>query len=130
MYHRRLSMIAKINQKSYFSKVENHRLKRLESQFNVRNRWVGTKMTSQIAGIDILHILVNENTYMKRCSKSVVYTISIYTNLASGLIYINIIIYLNIYLCDKYMRQEVKLVYRQITEGLILWIFEHICFKV
>ena len=58
-------MIAKINQKSYFSKVENHRLKRLESQFNVRNRWIGTQMTSQIAGIDILHILVNENTYMK-----------------------------------------------------------------
>ena len=26
-------------------------------------------MTSEIAGIDIVHILGNENTYMKQCSK-------------------------------------------------------------
>ena len=41
----------------------------LESRFNVRNRLIGSQMTSQIVGIDILHVLGNENTYMKKCSK-------------------------------------------------------------
>ena len=60
----------------------------LKSRFNVRNRLIGTQMTSQIAGIDILHILSNENTYMKQCSKGGGDAESIYTNLTSCLIYI------------------------------------------
>ena len=44
-------------------------MKSIESQFNARNRLIGTQITSEIAGIDILHILGNENTYMKQCSK-------------------------------------------------------------
>ena len=63
------------------------RLNGLESRFNIGNRLVGTQMASQIAGIDILHILGNENTYMKNCSKQALDAESIYTNLTSCLIY-------------------------------------------
>ena len=65
MYSIRLSIIGKINQKSNFSKSRFFRLKGLGGPFNVTNGLIGTQMTSQIAGIDILHVLVNENTYMK-----------------------------------------------------------------
>ena len=51
--------------KIQFFKSRFYRLKRLESQFNVDNRLIRTQMTSQIAGIGILHILGTENPYMK-----------------------------------------------------------------
>ena len=49
--------------KIQFFKSRSYRFKRLESQFNIRSKLIGTKMISQIAGIDVLHILGNEYTY-------------------------------------------------------------------
>ena len=84
MYHIKLSMIGKINQKIQFFKSRFFLLKGLESRFNVGNTLIGTQMTSQIAGIDILHILSNENTYMKKCSKLVINVISIWPSPLRG----------------------------------------------
>ena len=81
-----LSMRAEMSQKIGFFTRRFFRLKRFEDQFNIKNKLIRPQMASQIAGIDILHMLGNVNTYMKKCSKPAINVIFIMTNLTSCLI--------------------------------------------